>query len=67
VNVDSIGVKRDGFPPGLLVVDGHQHEVDIGFFPHGIVRQTAAQDGCQHRAVALHLADQYLQRGPELL
>ena len=51
----------------LLVVDRHQHEVDVGLRPDGVVRQAAAEDGREDRAVRLHLLDQRVERGGELL
>ena len=37
----------------LLVVDGDQHQVDVGLRPHRVVRQAAAEDGRQDRAYLL--------------
>ena len=37
VHVDSVGVEADAIVVGLLVVDGHQQQVDIGLGPDRIV------------------------------
>ena len=47
------------------VVDRHQHQVDIGLLPDGVVRQAAAEDGGEDRAVLLHPLDQDIERRGE--
>ena len=51
----------------LLVVDRHEHQVDVGLRPDRVVRQAAAEDGREDRAVLLHLLDQRVERRGELL
>ena len=37
----------------LLVVDRHEHQVDVGLRPDGVVRQAAAENRREDRAVLL--------------
>ncbi len=41
-----------------LVVDGHEHQIDVGLLPHRVVRQAAAENRGEDRAVLLHLIDE---------
>ena len=67
VHVEAVGVEGDGPARHLLVVDGHEHQVDIRFFPHGVVRQAAAQDGGQDGAVLADLGDERVEGAAELV
>ena len=57
VHVHSLRVKREIRRIHLLVVDRHDHQVDVGLRPHRVVRQTAAEDGREDRTVPFHLLD----------
>ena len=67
VDVHATGVQRQARLLHLLIVDGHQRQVDVGLRPDGIVRQAAAEDGRQDRAVLFHLLHQIVERLGELL
>ncbi len=67
MDVDSVGVKRQARCLQLLIVYRHQRQVDVGLRPDGIVREAAAEDGGQDRAVLFHLRDEDVERLGELL
>jgi hypothetical protein len=62
VHVDA--VRRQGHVRRRhsLVINRDEHEVDVGLLPDGVVRQAAAKDGGQHRAVFADLADKDIER-----
>ena len=62
MHVDAVRVERDVGRLGLPVVDRHQHQVDVGLRPDRVVRQAAAENRGQDRAVLLHLLDQGVER-----
>jgi hypothetical protein len=66
VYVDPIRIERQVGPFELLVVDGDQDEVDIGLGPDGVVREAAAEDGGEDRAIPLDLGDEIVERPGEL-
>jgi hypothetical protein len=65
--VDAIGIEREVGPFELLVVDGDQDEIDIGLGPDGVVREAAAEDGGEDRAILADLRDEIVERPGELL
>ena len=67
VDVHSTGVERDAGLVHLLVVDGHERQVDVRLFPDGIVRKAAAENGRQDRTVPFHLRDKFIERLSESL
>src|SRR4029077_4761657 len=68
VDIHAVCVERQAsLTIDLLVVDGHQRQVDIGLRPYGIVRQAATEDGCQDRPILFHLRDETVKRVGELL
>ena len=67
VDVHAVRVQRQVRRLHLLVVDGHEHQVDVGLRPDRVVRQAAAEDGGEDRAVLFHLLDERVERGGELL
>jgi hypothetical protein len=67
VYVDAIRIEGEVCPFELLVVDGDQHQVDIGLGPYGVVREAAAKYGRQDRAVPSDLRDEIVERLGELL
>ena len=67
VDVDAVRIERQVGPFELLVVDGDQHQVDIGLRPDGVVRQAAAEDGRQDRPIPFDLRDEIVERLGELL
>ena len=58
MHVHPVRVERHVSSLNLLVVDGDQHQIDIGLRPDGVVRQAATEDGGQDGAVFLHLRDE---------
>ena len=67
MDVHPVGVEREVSCVHLLVVDGHEHQVDVGLCPYLIVGQAAAKDRGQDGAVLLYLLDERLERSGELL
>ena len=59
--------ERDVSGIDLPVVDRHQHQIDVGLRPDGVVRQAAAENDGEDRAILLDLFDQIVERGRELL
>jgi hypothetical protein len=66
-DVRAVGIERQIARVDLAIVDGHEHEVDVGLRPHRVVREAPAEDRREHRAVGPDLFDQPVQRGRELL
>jgi hypothetical protein len=62
VNVHPVGVQGDVTGLHLLVVNGDEHEVDVGLCPDGVMRQTAAEDRGQDRAILFDLFDEVVER-----
>ena len=58
VDVDALGVERDRSRRHLAVVDRHQHEVDVGFRPDGVVGQAAAEERGENAPVLPDLLDE---------
>ncbi len=48
-------------PLDLPVVDGHEHEIDVGLRPDRVVRQAAAQEDGEHAAVLLQLCHERVE------
>ena len=67
VHIDSVRVETEALPGGLLIVDGHQQQIDIGLRPDGIVREAAAQNRGQNGGIALHLLDKCGEGDVELI
>ena len=55
VDVDAVGVQRDRARRDPAVVDRHEHQVDVGLCPDGIVRQAAAEDRSKDAVIVLQL------------
>ncbi len=62
VDVHPVGIERQVSGLHLLVVDGHEHQIDIRLGPYLVVGQAATEDRRQDRAVLLHLLDERLER-----
>ena len=67
VNINTVRVQRQIRALDLLVIDGDEHEVDVGLFPDRVVRQAAAEDGGEDRAIIFHLLDERIKCFAELL
>ena len=67
VDVHAVGVERQARRLHLLVVDRHEHEIDVGLRPHRVVRQAAAQDRREDAAIVLELLDQRVERDGEVV
>jgi len=57
VHVDTVSVERHVGDFDLPVVDGDEHEIDVGLLPDGVVRKAAAENGGVDRAGTLHFGD----------
>ena len=66
VDVHAVRVERLVAGRDLLVVDRHQHEIDVGLLPDGVVRQAAAENRRENRAIPLDLLDQRRERRREI-
>src|SRR5262245_23657584 len=67
MNVHPVRVKRQSSRGRLLVVNRHEHEVNVGLCPDGVVRQAAAEDGRENGVVLFYLLDERSKRFSELL
>ena len=61
VDVHPVRIERQVACLDLLVVDGHEHQIDVRLGPDLVVRQAAAEDRRQDGAVLLHLLDERLR------
>ena len=61
MHVHAVGVKRQVSALNFFIVDGHEHQVDIGLLPYRIVRQATTKEGCQYCAVFLHVDDECVE------
>ncbi|PYR38568.1 MAG: hypothetical protein DMF89_14915 [Acidobacteria bacterium] len=66
VDVHAIRIERQLALVHFLVVNRHEHQVDVGFRPDPVVRQAAAQKSGEYRAVEFDLLDQAVEGGFEL-
>ena len=62
MDVHAVRIEREIRRFHFLVVHGDEHQVDVGPDPDSIVRQAAAQDGREYRAVLLHRVDEAIER-----
>ena len=67
VDVHAFRVERQRAFIDLLIVYRDEHEVDVGFGPHRIVRQAAAEDGSQNGLVSPNLVDERVECRRELI
>jgi hypothetical protein len=67
VYVDGIGVEGQVGPFELLIVDGDEDKIDIGFGPDGVVREAATENGGEDRAIFFDLRDEIVEGPGELL
>ena len=65
VHVHAVGIERHRAPGRFCLIDGYEHEIDIGLRPDGVVRQAAAEDRRQYAAVLLYLGDERVERRGE--
>jgi hypothetical protein len=65
VRVQAVSVQTDASLVGLAVVDRHEHEIDVGLIPDGVVRQAAAQNRGEHATIARDLRDERIERSSE--
>src|SRR3954452_18049067 len=67
VHVDAVGVERRVARVHFPIVDRDQHQVDIRTRPDEIVRQAAAEDRREHRAILFDPIDERVERRREPL
>ena len=67
VDVHTVCVQRQAGRIEHLVVDRHEHEVDVRLCPDGVVGEAAAEDGREDGPVVPHLLDQAVERLRERL
>ena len=62
MDVHPVGIEGEVSRRHLLVIDGHEHQIDVGLGPHLVVRQATTKDRRQDRSVLLHLLDEGTER-----
>src|SRR5215467_3341834 len=67
VYVNAVRGEAQAILIGLLIVDRHEHQVDIGLQPDCIVRQATAKDCGQNGAIPFYVLNELVESGVELV
>ena len=67
VHVDPVGIDRQIGGLDVFVVNGDEHQIDVGLLPDDVVGEAAAEHRGQDRSVVLDVVDQRVEGGREPL